>query len=64
MDGSQAAYDHDEWAPGWLLSLAGLITTMTVVMSLCLQRSIRLGRAREELGNRREPKGTVVGEKM
>ena len=34
----QAAFEHYSWAPGWLLSLAGLTTTLTILISLLFQR--------------------------
>ena len=37
---SKAASQHYAWAPGWLLSLAGLITTTSIVTSLLLQRTL------------------------
>eukprot|EP00435_Cladocopium_sp_Y103_P028214 s2720_g7.t1 len=36
----EAAFEHNTWAPGCLLSLAGLTTTASVVVSLLLQRSL------------------------
>lgn len=34
----EAAFEHNTWAPGCLLSLAGLATTASVTVSLLLQR--------------------------
>lgn len=34
----EAAFEHNTWAPGFLLSLAGLTTTASIIVSLLLQR--------------------------
>ncbi len=36
----EAAFAHYSWAPGWLLSLAGLTTTLTILISLLFQRML------------------------
>ena len=34
----EAAYEQNEWTPGWLLSLAGLITVISILASLLAAR--------------------------
>ncbi|CAK9048040.1 unnamed protein product, partial [Durusdinium trenchii] len=38
----EASFEHYTWAPGWLISLAGLITSSTVIIGLMLQRNQKI----------------------